>query len=267
MAADSMESNFVSMKPAVEFVDILDQYSYNEDLECSFKFNDYTPQEGDRVAIFKLGWSFVKDYIVFEWAPVGSRQKLHSVIFNKHILPKNNTEIYQFCYISGENVLHGASSPIQFSAHLSPITTQNTPTPYTEVSCDTLQFSEKDELLKLKEENAMLRESLKAVIAQKAGTNSKNYDGDIKELKTITESLQSSLKIQQREINLLKTKIIESGEEYKKLYIEKSKIEKKFERLKNKIGDDVKLDNLPTTNMVNFDIGDLKSIPPFPFAK
>ncbi|KAJ8978260.1 hypothetical protein NQ317_012618 [Molorchus minor] len=121
MATDSIESNFVSMKPAVEFIDIVDQYSYNEDLECTFKFNDYTPQEGDRVAIFKLGWTLVKDYVVFEWAPIDTMVKVHSVIFNKHILPKNNTEIYQVCYISGENVLHGASSSFQFSASLSPV--------------------------------------------------------------------------------------------------------------------------------------------------
>ncbi|KAG5897078.1 hypothetical protein JTB14_036305 [Gonioctena quinquepunctata] len=63
MAENSKESNFVSMKAAVEFLNVLNQYCYNDDLICTYEFNDYTPQEGDRIAIFKLGWNFVKDYI------------------------------------------------------------------------------------------------------------------------------------------------------------------------------------------------------------
>lgn len=66
---------------------MLDQYSYNENLRCTYKFNDYTPQEGDRVAIFKLGWNFVKDYVVFEWAPLNTdKDKKHSVVFKSKFL-------------------------------------------------------------------------------------------------------------------------------------------------------------------------------------
>lgn len=66
----------------VEFVDISDQYSSQEDLVCKYQFNDYTPQEGDRVAIFKLGWTLVKEYLLFEWAPTDSNAKIHHVVFN-----------------------------------------------------------------------------------------------------------------------------------------------------------------------------------------
>lgn len=72
----------------MEFIDVLDQYSYNENLQCTYKFNDYTPQEGDRVAIFKLGWNFVKDYVVFEWAATGTDKdkELHVVFKSKLLL-------------------------------------------------------------------------------------------------------------------------------------------------------------------------------------
>lgn len=66
----------------MEFIDILDQYSSQEDLVCKYSFNDYTPQEGDRVAVFKLGWTLVKEYVLFEWAPTDSNAKVHHVVFN-----------------------------------------------------------------------------------------------------------------------------------------------------------------------------------------
>lgn len=265
MAGESIESNFVSMKPAVEFIDVLDQYSYNENLRCTYKFNDYTPQEGDRVAIFKLGWNFVKDYVVFEWASTGTdKDKQLHVVFKKHVLPKNCNEIYQICYISGENVLYGASSPFQFAAEVSPIMTQSSLSMASgEDVCDRTMFENQDDLRKLKEENEMLRASLKAMIAQKNGQGSRNYDSDISDLRKITDSLKEALAQQQREINMLKVKITNGGEEYRKLYLEKVKVEKKYDKLKNKVEDNGKI----VSDAVNFDIGDLKSIPPFPFSK
>lgn len=76
----------------MEFVDILDQYSSQEDLICKYQFNDYTPQEGDRVAIFKLGWTLVKEYFLFEWAPTDSNAKIHHVVFNSEYKKKTTQE-------------------------------------------------------------------------------------------------------------------------------------------------------------------------------
>ncbi|XP_018561829.1 calcium-binding and coiled-coil domain-containing protein 2 [Anoplophora glabripennis] len=262
MAGESIESNFVSMRQAVEFIDVLDQYSYNENLQCTYKFNDYTPQEGDRVAIFKLGWNFVKDYVVFEWVPTGSNKDKEHVIFKKHVLPKNS-EIYQICYISGENVLQGASSPFQFAAEVIPMTQSSMSIVSGEDVCDRTISDNQDELRKLKEENEMLRTSLKAVIFQKNGRGAKNYDSEISDLRKITDSLKEALAQQQKEINMLKVKITNGGEEYRKLYLEKVKVEKKYDKLRNKMEDTGKT----VSEAVNFDIGDLKSIPPFPFSK
>ncbi|KAG5885492.1 hypothetical protein JTB14_013510 [Gonioctena quinquepunctata] len=261
MAENSMESNFVSMKPAVEFLNVLDQYCYNDDLICTYEFNDYTPQEGDRIAIFKLGWNFVKDYIVFEWAPVGSMEKIHTVIFNKHILPKNNIEIYQICYLSGENELHGASSSFQFSSGKSP--KGKVPALVLDNKKITKEVSGANdiEIKTLKEENAFLRDTVKTLIAQINPEPIKNYDEDIRQLQKITDTLKLDLVSQQQEIDSLKSKIIEAGEEYKKIYLEKYKIEKKYEQLKSKKESDSKR----TVDLLTFDIDELKSIPPFPF--
>ncbi|KAL3274590.1 hypothetical protein HHI36_015971 [Cryptolaemus montrouzieri] len=104
---------------AVIFCDIEEMYSFNEDLVCTFIPNHYTPQDGDRVAMFKLGWKSVKDYILFEWAPTGLPETMeHKVIFDRYDLPQNVSEIYQICYISSENVLHGATIPFQFQSEI-----------------------------------------------------------------------------------------------------------------------------------------------------
>ncbi|CAG9812568.1 unnamed protein product [Phaedon cochleariae] len=276
MAANntSMESNFVSMKTVVEFLNVQDQYCFNEDLHCTYKFNDYSPQEGDRLAIFKLGWNFVKDYVVFEWVPVESvGEDIHLVVFNKHILPKNNVDIYQICYLSGENELYGASSLFQFSSQKAAVTTTTSDAPPPPTLAHDVKpkpiprINEDSEVIKdLKEENLMLRTTLKFVVSQK-NEQTKNYDEDITELRQITDSLKASLDLQQKEINMLKTKIMEGGEEYKKLYIEKCKIEKKYEQLKSKKDEKSKTDlsdKLATVDLLDFNIDELRSMPPFP---
>uniref|UniRef100_A0A1Y1NDI4 SKICH domain-containing protein n=1 Tax=Photinus pyralis TaxID=7054 RepID=A0A1Y1NDI4_PHOPY len=113
MNSGDLESCFSTIIPRVEFLNVQDQYSYNDDLICKYYLTDYEVQEGDRVAIFRLGWQYIKDYILFEWAPKDSEANL--VVFNKPCLPKNTSEIYQFCFISGENNVLGASEPFQFS--------------------------------------------------------------------------------------------------------------------------------------------------------
>ncbi|XP_023020108.1 uncharacterized protein [Leptinotarsa decemlineata] len=267
MAENSVESNFVSMKPAVEFLNVMDQYCYSEDLICTYKFNDYIPQEGDRIAIFKVGWCFVKDYVVFEWAPVGSTETIHTISFNKHILPKNNIEIYQICYLSSENELHGASSSFQFSSEKS-IVVKSEEVPSASVfeekikSSPEVLHSSETELKNLKEENALLRSALKA-LTSKTPEETKNYDKDIKQLYEITDRLNTALKLQDQEISTLKMKIKEAGEEYKKIYLEKYKMEKKYEQLKSK----KECEYLRTADLLTFDIDELKSIPPFPFSK
>ncbi|XP_060523252.1 tax1-binding protein 1 homolog [Cylas formicarius] len=249
MAAESLESKFTSLRQAVEFVNVADQYPCNKDLFCKYKLNDYRPQEGDRVAIFKLGWNFVKDYLVFEWAPVSPVDDLCSVTFNQLNLPKSPLEIYQLCYIGAENEVHGASSPFSFCGcgSASGLNTSQ---------CVDRNDVDKDmEICRLREENAILKQSLKAILGQEHGGHWKAHDSDIKELKRLVEEINSKVVKQQAEIDTLKGKIRESGEEYRKLYLEKAKVEKKYEKLKVK-----KVEK----TVDNFDIGDLKSIPPFP---
>ncbi|CAH1995805.1 unnamed protein product [Acanthoscelides obtectus] len=253
--ASCLETSFVSMRPAVEFLDVLDQYPYSEDLTFTFAFNDYTPQEGDRVAIYKVGWSFVKDYIVFEWVSAETKSAKYSVVFNKHILPKNNVEIYQICYITAENEIQGASSSFQFISE-KPKAAQQPHTTTVPNNCApqfNLQTNRDDEIKQLKEENSMLKGSLKLIIA---GQNAqKTVAEEMRELKKTVGDLKIVIDVHQAEIDTLKSYIREGVEDYKKLKLETVKLEKKLDKLKIRKGD----------GKDDIDIDALKSIPPFPF--
>lgn len=88
----------------VEFTSILDQYSCNEDLIVNFEFGDYVPQDGDRIAIFKLGWSSVRDYVCFEWVPTKVINKHCQVVFKSkfHHLKLCTIDLFhlqRMCYL------------------------------------------------------------------------------------------------------------------------------------------------------------------------
>lgn len=71
--------------PQVEFVNVQDQYCYDEDLICEYILIDHVPQEHDRVSIYKIGWAQVKEYVLFEWAPLATKEEVQRVVFNSKL--------------------------------------------------------------------------------------------------------------------------------------------------------------------------------------
>ncbi|XP_063917503.1 calcium-binding and coiled-coil domain-containing protein 2-like [Zophobas morio] len=250
----------------VKFIEVLDRYPCNEDLECKYVYTRSAKvQDGDRIAIFKTGWKSLRNYLLFEWAMHSTPAGLNSVIFCKYDLPStpNDTDdLYQFCYISGENVVQGISTPFQIYSAESKYTVNLTDSLKNEQQTSHLKhlLSLKDkEILRLKEENAMLKESLKAIVDQRKFQRSKNYDDEITELKEVTKMLKDTVLAQQQELNSLKLEISRDRAEHKNLMLEKIMAEKKFEGVNEKKPSGVKRLNL------DFDLGSLKPLPPFPF--
>lgn len=204
----------------------------------------------------------------------------YTLFLLEHILPKNVTELYQICYISGENELHGASSPFQFtmdvfkkntspyeimmkSSMIESKTSSKMSAKVNEKRDKELEVLRDKELDDLREENSLLKLAIKALSLQK--NEGKDYDNDISELRAVTESLKTAMTQQQQEMNVLKMKIKECGEEYKKLYLEKLKLEKKVQKEKTEKTIKEKNRSYPLEN--GFDITNLPSIPPFPEHK
>ncbi|RZC32008.1 calcium-binding and coiled-coil domain-containing protein 2, partial [Asbolus verrucosus] len=248
----------------VQFVEMLDQYHCNEDIECKYSFNNYKVQDGDRIAIFKMGWKSLRNYVLFEWAVDSPRADVNSVIFSRYDLPNTQNEtddLYQFCYISGENVVQGISTPFQICSVESKPTVVLTEASAGSDKCVHLKqlLSLRDkEIIKLKEENAILRESLKSVINQRKLQQSKNYDEEINSLKELTNSLRTAVIAQQKEIDSMKIEMKKDKAAYKDLQLEKIIAEKKFEAISKKEATTVK-------RVCNFDLGSLQSFPAFPF--
>ncbi|XP_046603306.1 tax1-binding protein 1 homolog B-like [Neodiprion virginianus] len=99
----------------VVFHGVADTYPTDSDILCRYTLTEEveaTP--GDRIVLFAVGWSTIKDYIVFEWAPVPENgERDLTVVFKAIDLPKDVNEFYQVCYVSNEGAVCGASIPFQ----------------------------------------------------------------------------------------------------------------------------------------------------------
>ncbi len=101
---------------SVSFKGVLKNYPPGEKLEVVYSLNDdLSPASRDWVGLFRVGWSSSRDYYTFEWAPVPTDNK-GSVTFAGRRLPPQDKHFYQFCYVSSDGRVRGASSPFQFSS-------------------------------------------------------------------------------------------------------------------------------------------------------
>lgn len=108
MASPSVDS--------VTFVGVQKSYQPGEKLEVSYNLHDdLKPASRDWVGLFRVGWSSSRDYYTFEWAPSPSEKK-GTVIFAGRRLPPEDKHFYQFCFVSSDGRVRGASSPFQFSS-------------------------------------------------------------------------------------------------------------------------------------------------------
>lgn len=98
----------------VIFHDIADTYPTDADICCRYSLTDgVTVSHGDRIALFRVGWSSVQEHIAFEWVPVTDATELQ-VLFKASSLPKDEDEFYQLCYVTINDLVCGASVPFQF---------------------------------------------------------------------------------------------------------------------------------------------------------
>lgn len=98
----------------VSFTGVLKSYPPGEKLEGFYTLHDNLKSASrDWVGLFRVGWSSSRDYYTFEWASTLNEQK-GTVIFAGKRLPPEDKHFYQFCYVSSDGRVLGASSPFQF---------------------------------------------------------------------------------------------------------------------------------------------------------
>lgn len=138
----------------VIFHNVADSYYTDADVECCYTLTStIIPTQGDRVALFKIGWEAPHQYIKYEWATVPEEEDKNgdlSVLFRAQDLPMDDGEFYQFCYISAEGFVRGASVPFRFR---SPLTD------------DLIEIEDSDnDLLIIRSRTAVIEEKLREVV-------------------------------------------------------------------------------------------------------
>ena len=103
---------------AVTFFNVQKSYPPGEKLNIGYSLNSELKRSTrDWVGLFKVGWTSSRDYYTFEWAPLRADDNLKGeVTFAGRRLPPEDNHFYQFCYVTSDGRVRGASSPFQFLA-------------------------------------------------------------------------------------------------------------------------------------------------------
>ena len=103
-------------KDNVTFVGVQKSYPPGEKLETTYTLSSELQSTArDWVGLFRVGWSSSRDYYTFEWAPA-TTEKLGTVTFAGRRLPPEDKHFYQFCYVSSDGRVRGASPPFHFTS-------------------------------------------------------------------------------------------------------------------------------------------------------
>lgn len=265
----------------VIFHNIEEKYNYHEDLICTYSLTEqFVIKTGDRIVLFKLGWQQATDYVLFQWveSPAVEGNCLQ-VNFKADSLPRDVNEFYQLCYISGENTVCGASIPFQFkslgnnlvastdsdffislqmesSKTLMP--TQSTSSLRTDFVTTEISRVSNEPLKSLVEDNKQIKEELKIT-----NTSLRDCDSQISDLKSEIDSLKDMLRLTQNDVSHIKIRMDESNDEYKKLFAEKTRVEKKYDKLVRKCHAKAKKP-LNSNDLSEDYLGELDPLPPFP---
>ena len=102
----------------VAFVNVQKSYPPGEQLKIGYTLSQELKRSTrDWVGLFKVGWTSSRDYYTFEWAPsLAEREFNGEVTFAGRRLPPEDNHFYQFCYVTSDGRVRGASPPFQFLA-------------------------------------------------------------------------------------------------------------------------------------------------------
>ncbi len=106
----------------VAFVSVPGAYKTGENVLVRYGVdNNFVTTSRDWVGLFCVGWTSNRDYYTFEWIEGGVRKPSEEeektvcqVKFSGSRLPPEDGHFYQFCYVTSNGVIKGASRPFQF---------------------------------------------------------------------------------------------------------------------------------------------------------
>lgn len=157
--SSTAESGEESKFAAVVFHNIQEIYVPGKDIRCCYSIKpSVSPTPNDWIGLFKVGWQSHKDYLCYEYSPMivtavavatASLSLQNSVLFRGGKLPSEENEFYQFCYVTSDGEIRGASYPFQIQF-----------TKPGELECSEEEGEDGDTMLVVRNRTTMLEDSL-----------------------------------------------------------------------------------------------------------
>ena len=165
-----MSLSSTSEVSSITFNNVSECYPPDRDLECRFTIkSSVKPSSRDWIGLFKVGWQSPREYYTYEWSPMPSFQGTpiaNRVVFRVRYLPKIDDEFYQFCYVTNEGDVKGASAPFQIKTK---------PIEQEELECCEIEDDELGtSIMVVKNKTAMLEDSLARALEEKAALKASN---------------------------------------------------------------------------------------------
>lgn len=186
----------------VVFPNITDYFAPGEDVEVTYVLSE-TLQTSSRdwLGLFKVGWTSTREYYTYVWAPKvsdhNSGDRTVSALFGKYYLPKDNDEFYQFCYVTKQGQVRGASTPFQFRDSN---------------ESDLVEVEDESGMVMLKTKSAVLEECLQKLTADKA-----DLEKRISELSEANAKLEGSMQSSSAELSALRKELRKKENECEQL--------------------------------------------------
>jgi len=220
-------------KDVVLFKEIKKSYPPGGQLEVKYLLvadSNLKPASRDWIGIFRVGWSSSRDYYTFEWVTELTNDGKGSASFAGRRLPPEDKNFYQFCYVSSDGHVRGASSPFQFCVG-----------PANGVSVDDM------ELVEVSEDSLMIIQhkdkasSVEAESRQK-GSASSSFENDQEEsLKWKFEMVERENVQKTEMLEQLDVKLVESEKKTSNIQERVSELEKTLADMQKKESDMEKL--------------------------
>ena len=166
---------------SVSFIGVQKNYPPGETLEVSYTLQEsITPASRDWVGLFRVGWSSSRDYYTFEWAPAPTNSK-GTVAFAGRRLPPEDKHFYQFCFVSSDGRVRGASSPFQFTVSAAGDHVEDLE--LVEISEDSLMIIQPKDMVEVEQKNeaskTILEEELVSVKESFTKLEAENADKEV----------------------------------------------------------------------------------------
>ena len=225
----------------VTFISVPGAYKTGETIVARYEVDsNYETNTRDWVGVFCVGWTSNRDYYTFEWvqkdgARVEESKLVYYVKFSGSRLPPEDGHFYQFCYVTREGVVKGASRPFQF--------TKTVHGEFIDDLDDLIEVpAEEDSLVFLRTRHEAQLAELQKKVELLAAANA-NSEASFVTVKTDRDDLQSQvdrliaeLKASRLEVDNLKETVEAKEEQMQRIKEALDETEKQFEASQKEVG-------------------------------